>query len=163
MSEPSAPGFEVSDLRRRPEFCDTVADRIWNAWWRASGHPLAHVAALVRASLAPSVGQAPIPTTFVAHVGSQFAGTAGVIGADLADRPNLTPWVAAVWVDPAFRLRGIAAALVDTAAGFALGTGAPRVHLCTIPANVGFYTKLGWTPLESEVGPRSVTIFCRDT
>ena len=36
--------FAISDLRQRPEFFDTVADRIWQAWWRADGHPLDDIA-----------------------------------------------------------------------------------------------------------------------
>ena len=33
--------FTISDLRQCPEFFDTVAERIWRAWWEPDGHPLA--------------------------------------------------------------------------------------------------------------------------
>ena len=35
------PSFIISDLRQCPAFFDTVADRIWRAWWEPGGYPLA--------------------------------------------------------------------------------------------------------------------------
>ncbi|MGB8401802.1 GNAT family N-acetyltransferase, partial [Bradyrhizobium sp.] len=113
--------FTISDLRQRPHFVDTVADRIWQAWWRADGYPLDYISGRVRENMAAT----PIPFALVAHDGETFLGTCSVIESDLAERPQLTPWVAAVWVEQAARRRGVGAALVDRAArdGFALGVG----------------------------------------
>jgi N-acetylglutamate synthase-like GNAT family acetyltransferase len=85
-----------------------------------------------------------------------------VIAADLAERPQLTPWVAAVWVDPAARRRGVGAALVDRAAQdcFALGVG--RAYLCARPQRSSFYQALGWSAIERDVGPHHMTVFIRD-
>lgn len=106
--------FTISDLRQRPDFCDTVADRIWRAWWQPHGHPLDHVTTRLRENLTAT----PIPFALVAHDGDTFLGTASVIASDL-ERPLLTPWVAAVWVDEDARKRGVGAALVDRATGIA--------------------------------------------
>jgi len=95
--------FTISDLRQRPEFFDTVADRIWQAWWKADGHPLDRVSGRLRENLDVE----PIPLALVAHEGATFLGTASVIASDLAERPQLTPWVAAVWVEPQARRRGM--------------------------------------------------------
>jgi GNAT superfamily N-acetyltransferase len=113
--------FIISDLRQRPEFVEVVADRIWQAWWKADGHPLDYISGRLRENL----NARPIPFALVAHDGDSFLGTTSVIAADLAERPQLTPWIAAVWVDPAARRRGVGAALVDRAAQdcFALGAG----------------------------------------
>jgi N-acetylglutamate synthase-like GNAT family acetyltransferase len=148
----------ISDLRQRPEFFDVVADRIWRAWWKADAHPLEYISVRLRENL----NDAPIPFALVAHDGEAFLGTASVIASDLAERPQLTPWVAAVWVDPRARQRGVGAALVDRAAldCFALRVG--RVYLCARPERSDFYERLGWIPIERDVGPRHLSVFIRD-
>ena len=43
--------FTISDLRQRPEFFDTVAMRIWQAWWEADGTPLDHISGRMRQNM----------------------------------------------------------------------------------------------------------------
>lgn len=151
--------FTISDLRQRPEFLDTVADRIWQAWWRDSGHPLDYIAGRLRHE---NLNADPIPFALVAHDGAEFLGTSSVIASDLAERPQFSPWVAAVWVEPRARRRGIGGALVDhaTQGCFALGIG--RTYLCARLERSGFYQGLGWTPIERDVGPHRFSVFIRD-
>ena len=150
--------FTISDLRQRPDFFEMVAERIWRAWWKADGHPLAYISGRLRENLSAT----PIPFALVAHDGETFLGTASVIASDLAEHPQFTPWVAAVWVEPQARRRGIAAALVDRATQdcFALGVG--RAYLCARPQRAGYYERLGWTPIERDVGPHRMSVLIRD-
>jgi N-acetylglutamate synthase-like GNAT family acetyltransferase len=150
--------FSISDLRQRPEFFDTVATRIWRAWWKEDGHPLGYIAGRLR----ENIEMTPIPFALVAHDGETFLGTASVIASDLAQRPQFTPWVAAVWVEPQARRHGIGAALVDRATrdGFALGFG--RLYLCARPARSGYYERLGWTVIERNIGPQQMNVLVRD-
>jgi GNAT superfamily N-acetyltransferase len=150
--------FTISDLRQRPEFFDTVADRIWQAWWKADGHPLDYIIGRLRENL----NAAPIPLALVAHEGPAFLGTASVIASDLAERPQLTPRVAAVWVDPQARQRGVGAALVDRAAQDCFAMDIGRVYLCARPERSSFYEGLGWTPIERNVGRHRLGVFIRD-
>ncbi len=152
------PGVAISDLRDRPEFADTVADRIWRAWWKGRGFSLGYLRELV----AESCEDSSIPFVLVAHEGPQFAGTASVIPSDLDERPTLAPWIAAVWVDPDFRERGVGAALVEAAAKATFALGITRVHLCALPARAGFYAKRGWIEIEREVGQHKLTVFVRE-
>src|SRR5437016_5653182 len=99
--------FTITDLRERPEFFDTVARRIWQAWWEAEGASLDSISGRLRENMS----EAPIPFALVAHDGGAFLGTASVIASDLAERPKLTPWVAAVWVEEKARGHGVGAAL----------------------------------------------------
>jgi GNAT superfamily N-acetyltransferase len=150
--------FTISDLRRRPEFLDTVADRIWKAWWRESGQPLDYIAGrLARENLNAD----PIPFALVAHDGPKFLGTSSVIVADLPERPQLTPWVAAVWVEPQARRRGVGAALVDRAALDCFTLGVASAYLCARRERAGFYQRLGWIPVERDVGPHRLDVFIR--
>lgn len=150
--------FAISDLRQRPEFFDTVADRIWQAWWMPNGYPLEYITG----RLAENMQDTPIPLALVAHDGSTFLGTASVITSDLDERPDLTPWVAAVWVEERARGHGIGAALVDAAARASFTLGFPRVYLCARARMSRFYERLGWTILEREVGSHQLSVFVRD-
>jgi hypothetical protein len=48
--------FTISELRQRPEFFDSVADRIWQAWWKAYGHPLEYISGRLQENpISPSV------------------------------------------------------------------------------------------------------------
>jgi N-acetylglutamate synthase-like GNAT family acetyltransferase len=150
--------FTISDLRQRPAFFDTVADRIWQAWWKPDNHPLDLIAGRLRENLTDT----PIPLALVAHDGDAFLGTASVIPSDLAERPQLTPWIAAVWVEPQARQRGIGRALVNHATQDCFVLGFRRVYLCARPQRSAFYEGLGWTPIERDVGPHRMIVFVRD-
>jgi GNAT superfamily N-acetyltransferase len=150
--------FTLSDLRQRPEFFDTVAKRIWQAWWEADGTPLDDITGRLR----DNMNAAPIPLALVAHDGDRFLGTASVIASDLAERPRLTPWVAAVWVEPPARGRGVGAALVNRAARDCFALGFARAYLCARPRMSRFYEGLGWQILERKVGTHQLSVFVRD-
>lgn len=150
--------FTISDLRRQPEFFDAVADRIWRAWWEPNGYPLNHITERLKENLQDT----PIPVALVAHDGSAFLGTASLIASDLDERPELSPWVAAVWVEQPARGHGIGAALVDAAARACFALGFARAYLCARPRMTGFYERLGWTVIERNVGVNQLSVFARE-
>jgi GNAT superfamily N-acetyltransferase len=156
---PAAPlTFAISDLRQRPEFFDIVADRIWRAWWKEIGYPLD----CITGRLNENLNAEPIPIALVAHNGAEFLGTASVIASDLEQRPQLTPWVAAVWVEPQARSRGVGRALVGRAARDCFALGIARAYLCARPALASFYERIGWMAIERDVGEHGLTIFIQD-
>jgi N-acetylglutamate synthase-like GNAT family acetyltransferase len=150
--------FTISDLRQRPQFFDTVADRIWQAWWKPDHYPLDHIAGRLRENMTAT----PIPLALVAHDGETFLGTASVIPSDLAERPQLTPWIAAVWVEPRARQHGVGSALVNRATQDCFALGFSRVYLCARPQRSPLYERLGWIPIERDVGPHHLIVFIRD-
>jgi N-acetylglutamate synthase-like GNAT family acetyltransferase len=150
--------FTISDLRQRPEFFDHVADRIWRAWWKADGHPLDYISGRLRENL----NATPIPFALVAHDGGTFLGTTSVIASDLAERPQLSPWVAAVWVEAQARRRGVGAALVDRATLDCFALGVSRAYLCARPQRAGYYERLGWIPIERDVGQHRMSVLIRE-
>jgi len=150
--------FTISDLRQCPKFFDTVADRIWQAWWQPNGYPLEYISTRLRENMDAT----PIPFALVAHDGERFLGTSSVIASDLEERPQLTPWVAGVWVVEDARRHGVGEALVNCAAQKCIALGIPRIYLCARPRMTGFYERLGWTMIERDVGPNRQSVFVRD-
>jgi GNAT superfamily N-acetyltransferase len=136
----------ISDLRDRPDLADTVADRVWRAFWKKDGHPLELLSGLVQRNFAPG----PLPTALVAHEDGRFLGTVSIIACDEETRPQYTPWVAALWVEPEHRRKGIGAALVERAASYGFSTGAERVYLLSRAHRRAFYEGLGWSVLEAD-------------
>jgi GNAT superfamily N-acetyltransferase len=153
-----SPPFTISDLRQRPEFFDTVAERIWQAWWKPDNYPLDYIAG----RLGENMTATPVPLALVAHDGVAFLGTASVIPSDLAERPQWTPWIGAVWVEPQARQRGVGSALVNRAAQDCFALGFSRAYLCARPQRSALYERLGWIPFERDVGPHRLIVFIRD-
>jgi GNAT superfamily N-acetyltransferase len=155
--------FTIADLRQQPQFFDAVADRIWQEWWEPNGYLLDHI----RARLVENMQDTPIPLALVAHDASgtagAFLGTASAIASDLDERPELTPWVAAVWVEETARGHGVGAALVDAAARACFALGFARAYLCARPRMTPYYERLGWTVIERKVGARQLSVFIRET
>ncbi len=158
MTPVSTIGFAISDLRERPEFFDIVADRIWRASWKDAGYPLDYISGRLTENLNPE----PLPIALVAHDGAEFLGTASVIASDLEECPQYTPWVAAVWVEPQVRSRGVGGALVERAARDCFALGVARAYLCARPALTDFYRRLGWIAVERGVGAHGLTVFIQD-
>jgi GNAT superfamily N-acetyltransferase len=158
MAPASSPGLTISDLRQRPEFFDEVADRIWRASWKEAGYPLDYISGRLTENLSAE----PLPIALIAHDGAKLLGTVSVIASDLEERPDYTPWVAALWVEPHARSRGIGGALVGRATRDCFALGIARAYLCARPALTGFYERLGWIPIERGVGARALTVFTRD-
>jgi len=90
--------------------------------------------------LAPPMGP---KETFVLFDHDQPAGTVGLVRTDLETRPDLTPWLAGLFVAPAFRGRGYATALVRRVEAFARAASVPVLWLDTATAEP-FYVRLGW-------------------
>jgi len=69
--------------------------------------------------------------------------------------------VAAVWVDPQYRMREIGSELVSRAVSDAFALNIRRLYLCAEKERRRFYTRQGWQPIEENVGDRKVTVFVR--
>jgi len=151
-----APG--IFDLRERPHHAAAVAERIWNAFWRHKGTPFARIRDGLDAIVKVEDG---VPFALVAEIDGQPCGNALVIDNDEPAKRELTPWLAALWVDEAMRGKGIAGALLGTAASRCRTLGVPRLYLTSRPALRGFYTERGWRIEEETVGKAALTLYSR--
>jgi len=65
----------------------------------------------------------------------------------MEDRPQYSPWLASVYVDPDYRKQGVASTLISDIIAQARLLGLPRIYLFT-PDQAEFYTKRGWEIIE---------------
>ena len=86
-----------------------------------------------------------IPLTLVASLDSRPVGTATLLAHDVGTEqwPDLTPWLAGVYVMPEYRRRGIGGALVNATVSKATALGVRVLYLSTIDREQ-FYVHLGW-------------------
>ena len=149
--------MNILNLREAQQFVPIVADRLWQAWWRDNGSALADVEqALGEVLAAPA-----FPFTLVATVDDRFAGTVTAIASDMDDRPQYSPWIAALWVEPERRGSGIAQALVQQALQTLFDQGNSAVYLCAEPGLRRFYLADSWQLLEERAGTAELDIFVR--
>lgn len=139
--------FAILDLKHAPHFLEIVADRIWREWWLPDGKGLADVEAALRDVIA----QEDFPFTLVAAEGNRFLGTVTSIAGDVPARPNLAPCLAALWVEPEERGRGIGRAMTKSLIERLRGQGHEFVFLSARPHMRSYYLLGGWTMIESDV------------
>ncbi len=96
--------------------------------------------------LARSLGTQPVPSTWVLVADSTVIGSVSVIEQDLDSRPELTPWLANLWIDREWRGRGLGKQLVGHACEQGRLRGLERLYLYT-PEHAAFYQALGWETL----------------
>jgi predicted N-acetyltransferase YhbS len=88
-----------------------------------------------------------VPVTFVAVDGESLLGSASLVEDDLETRPELTPWLASVFVAPEHRGQGVASALVRRVVEEARDSAVSRLYLWTTDQE-RLYARLGWQPVE---------------
>ena len=97
--------------------------------------------------LEQACGRNAIPSVFVALEGGTLLGSAELIVCDMDERPELTPWLAGVYVVASCRGRGYASALVRRVQAEAQALDVQRLYLYT-PSAEGLYERLGWELFE---------------
>lgn len=145
-------------LRDCPEFFPVVAGWIWEEWQHLLGQPSRGE---FEAWLRVGGRGCGLPTTLVRIDDGVPVATVSLESEDMEIRPDLTPWLASLYVVPAQRGRGLGRALVRAAEEEARSLGVPELYLYT-PGQEAFYAALGWERLERcEYRATPVTIMRR--
>jgi GNAT superfamily N-acetyltransferase len=118
--------IEIETLFDRREFIPLVAQWTWTEW--SDLLPSDSCEAFAN-NLRAATRRDGIPITFVALENGVPIGTAGLIDDDLESRPELTPWLASLYVVREMRGRGVATMLVKHAVGAARGFGIGTLYL----------------------------------
>ena len=95
--------------------------------------------------LKTACGRGGVPSVIVALADDgALLGSAMLVANHMSTRPELTPWLAGVYVLEGHRHQGLGSALVKRIVVEAASTGATRLHLYT-PSAARFYGRLGWS------------------
>ncbi len=135
----------IVTLAERPGLVGKVAFWQWDAWGRQRGRRLESVAHDVR----PLTKQNSAEEGFVLLDAGDPVATACLTSDDLDTRPDLSPWLASVFVEPAYRGRGHATALVGAVEQAALARGHSTLWLFTWDT-MPLYARLGWETVGRE-------------
>ena len=100
-----------------------------------------------------------LPVCLAAMVDKRVVGTASLIADDeLPDAVEPGPWVAAVFVEPGSRGKGVGVALVAEAVRRGHAMGFDQIYLYT-RSGASWYEKLGWQPVRTaELSGHDVTV-----
>jgi GNAT superfamily N-acetyltransferase len=131
----------IAPLADHQHLVPTVAGWLFSEWGMYEpGHTVAEAEARLRRRLSRD----QLPIVLVALRGEACVGTATLRANDLSTRPDLTPWLASVFVPPAERGHGIGSALVTAVEERARTLGFDRLYLRTFDRQ-SLYARLGWS------------------
>ena len=99
--------MRILPLSSVPHHASQITDWLWQAFGSENSRDF--YASVVQSSLSG----ADLPQTFIALDGERLAGTVGLWRCDLISRQDLTPWLAALYVDKDYRSRGLGQQLQD--------------------------------------------------
>ena len=151
--------MQIEYLADHKEFVPLLAQWHHKEW--SSLRPEATIEAREDRLLA-ACGRRQIPTCFIAIEGGELIGSSMLVANDMDNRPELSPWLASVFVRPDRRASGFGSALVRRVVEEAEVLQTGRLYLYT-PNKVAFYRRLGWTVHErTEYRGTAVTIMARD-
>ncbi|QTD42538.1 GNAT family N-acetyltransferase [Sporosarcina sp. Te-1] len=86
-----------------------------------------------------------LPSFYIAIEDEKTIGTYALLRNDLVSRQDLSPWLACLYVDPAFRGKSIGSRLLAHARREARQKGYDRLYLTT--DHNRYYEKYGWTKI----------------
>lgn len=136
--------IEIAYLADHPEHLHAVASWVYQQWGRyRPDNSVEQTEERYRERLQKDA----IPLVMIALEDRKPVGTASLTARDLPSRPDLTPWLAAVFVPAGQRSRGIGSLLVDAVEAAARGLGVETLYLFT-PDKEHFYARMGWRTLE---------------
>jgi GNAT superfamily N-acetyltransferase len=133
----------IQDLKDQPQYLPTLAAWHHHEWW--ADNPACSIEQRI-ADMQAYLSPAFIPSTFIASQ-TELMGSAAIVAHDMDIKQELTPWLASVYVNPAYRNQGIGSQLVKFVMQKAQQSGIATLYLFTSQSRAIFYRKLGWEVL----------------
>ncbi len=135
-------GFDLVSIREKPQLCEQAAAWFSGKW----GIDRQAYLDCMKECLNDEVPY----DWFLCLAEDKIVGGLGIIENDFHDRPDLSPNVCAVYVEPDYRGRGIAGKLLDMAVEAMRKKGISPLYLLT--GHQGFYERYGWQFLTMALG-----------
>lgn len=141
-----------TELITKPDDIETMTDWMYGWWGAREGY----TREAVKESLLHSLNTDRLPMTFGLYRNGTLIGLYQFTNSDLFVRPDLTPWLANVYLDPAYRGKGFGRRLLSTVKENARAyLSVPALYLFTTHA--GLYEKYGWrfeAEIDTHLAPR---------
>jgi GNAT superfamily N-acetyltransferase len=152
------PRSEVVTIADRADLAPVIAEWLWHEWWHRNC-----TIEQTRAAISASVARLGPPQFFVLLVNDEPVGTSSLVTSDLDERPELTPWLANVFVAPKARRRGHVIPLIRVVEDVCRSAGIATLWLHTEHAD-HIYARAGWQRVETveRAGRIPVTLMRRD-
>lgn len=128
--------IEIVPLAQYPQHQTQVTDWLWQAF--DSHNRREFFASIVQSSLRME----GLPLTFIALDEGELVGTVGFWLCDLISRQDLSPWLAALYVDERHRDKGLGQMLQQHVLDYSRRAGFSQLHLYSTFR--GYYEKMGW-------------------
>ncbi len=132
--------MEIRPLYQCREFESQVVQWLWKEWGDEKNFKRYEM--IIKHSVDPD----NLPLTFVAIEEGRAVGTVGLWRCDLMSRQDLFPWLASLYVDPAYRSRGIGKELQNFIIDYCKENNYGKVYLYT--DLVEYYEATGWKILD---------------
>jgi hypothetical protein len=146
-SHMSSSSLSITTIRDRPDLLPIVARWLWDEWYREDGMSLAEATSIYE----PGLGDG-LPQTFVLLEAEAPIGTASLVLQDLQVRPNLSPWLAGVYIAPRRRGRGHVYSLITEVERACRAASVEVAWLHTNTAEE-VYKRAGWETVEVVLRP----------
>lgn len=138
--------MKIINLRAAPEHIPTIAQWHHDQWGYLN--PSGTLEKRIERMQRYLSGEA-IPSMYICVEGDKVLGTAALVESDMDSHPELSPWLASVYVHADYRKRGIGALLVNKVVAVAKTLGHSPLYLFT-PDQAHFYENLGWQFIAQE-------------
>jgi GNAT superfamily N-acetyltransferase len=132
-------GLKIRRLRADEPAFDIIARWRYDAFFAEDGGTFEESRNALRAWM----GGLGYETALLAEVDGQPAGSCLFVREEVDPQHDLTPWLAALYVAPEFRKRGVASALIRAIEQHARDVGCEELYLYTVTAE-SLYARLGW-------------------
>ena len=146
----------VDVLAHRPEAIPDLAAAFKEQW--SPHQPAEHVES-IKQHFRECLNTDRVPLALVAYSGTDIAGVVALLKRSVKCRPELGPWLGALYVFPAYRRQGVGAMLIQRAEQAAHRLGLKALYAGTETAT-DLFRRAGWDAIEQlEEGGEHLTVF----
>ena len=138
--------MEIIEIHQRPKFFQEAVKLFWEQWGNESNYKF-YEDCMIHSGKDPS----SLPIFYVALENDVIIGTYALLRNDINSRQDLFPWLACLYVDPAFRGNSIGKQLLEHGLHVTAKLGHEKLYLSSDLE--GYYEQYGWINSTITYGP----------